>query len=202
MLLTSTQISSAIRRKILEQTSDLVTDEVLFFNMNLAYDDIKIRTFTNDQIKTATVAFTAGVGTLPADFGTLYGPGFKTTTDKTPFEEKSIADFNRDGITEAMTIEGGTIKVSPDSTTSLIIKYYPTYAELTALQNPEINSYLHELIIPGTIYRIYEDLQDETLSAYWKNVFDTDITTKSGYLSNYQEDNSDGGQMFNYVRII
>ena len=201
MSLTSSQISSAVRRKILEQTATLVTDDVLYMNMNLAYDDLKIGSFTNDQIESATIALTSGAGTLPANFGTLYGPGYKSTTDKTPFEEKSIADFYRDVTVEGMTIEGGQIKVSPDTTAQILIKYYPSYDALTSAQNPEINGYLHELIIYGAMYRIHEDLQNESLCEYYKNVFKEEFDKKRSALSNYQEDNTTS-ELFNYIRII
>lgn len=202
MSLTSNQIASAIRRKVLEQSSDLVTDDVLYMNMNLAYDDLKIGTFTNDQIQSATIALTNGVGTLPTNFGTLYGPGYKSTTDKTPYEEKSIADFDRDNTVEGITIEGGEIKVNPSTTTQIIIKFYPSYNALTISQNPDINGYLHELIIYGAMYRIHEDLQNESMAEYYKTVFKTEFANKTSKLSNYQEDNADGGQAFNYIKII
>lgn len=201
-MLTSNQIASAIRRKILEQTSTLVEDDILFMNMNLAYDDLKIKTFTNDQIESATITLTSGVGTLPANFGTLYGPGYKSITDKTPFEEKSIADFYRDVTVEGMTIEGGQLKVSPDTTAEILIKYYPSYDALTTAQNPEVNGYLHELITYGAMYRIHEDLQNESLAEYYKNVFKEELKERISALSNYQEDNADGGQMFNYIKIL
>jgi hypothetical protein len=202
MPLTSIQIADSIRRKIIEQSSELVTDDVLYMNMNLAYDDIKIGTFTNDQIVSATIPLTVGTGTLPANFGTLYGPGYKTATDKTPFEEKSIADFYRDHTVEGMTIEGGKLKVNPSSTSQILIKYYPSYNTLTSIQNPEINGYLNELIIYGGMYRIHEDLQNESLAEYYKNVFKEEFAKKTSALSNYQEDNSDGGQLFNYIKIV
>lgn len=186
----------------MEQTSDLVTDENLYININLAYDDLKIGSFTNDQIKSATVALTAGVGTLPTDFGTLYGVAYASSTDKSPFEELSIADFDREIERQCMTIEGGVLKVKPDSTAQVLIKYYPTYAALTFVQNPEINNYLHELIIYGAMYRIYEDLQDASMRAYYEGVYEQKFAKKTGALQNYQEDNADGGALFNGIRII
>jgi hypothetical protein len=201
--MTSSQLAQAIRSKLLETSSDLVTDDNLFINMNLAYDDLKIGSFTNDQIKSATIALTSGIGTLPTDFGTLYGVGYQSTTDKTPFEEVSIADFARaDNEGQIMTIEGGVLKVQPDTTTQIIVKYYPTYAALTAVQDPQINSYLHELIIYGAMYRIHEDLQNEAMRAYYEGVFKQKFLEKTSALSNYETDNADGGSLFNGIRII
>lgn len=201
--MTSSQIANAIRSKLLEQTSDLVTDDNLLLNMNLAYYDLKMRSFTNDQIKSATIALTAGVGILPTDFGTLYGPAYISLTDKTPLEEKSIADFDRATEGEyGITIEQGTLKVNPSTLASVLIKYYPTYVALTTTQDPEINSYLHELIIYGAMYRIHEDLQNEAMRSYYENIYNQKLAEKTSVLSNYEEDNATGGQLFNGIRII
>lgn len=203
MALTSQQIASSIRSKLLEQTSDLITDDNLYVNMNLAYEDVKIKTFTNDQIKSATVALTAGVGTLPADFGTLYGPAYISLTDKTPLNEMSIADFDRAEEGEyGITIEQATLRANPSTFASVLIKYYPTYAELTTSQNPAINPYFDELIIYGAMYRIHEDLQNEAMRAYYEGVYNQKLLEKTGALQNYETDNADGGQLFNGIRII
>jgi hypothetical protein len=200
--LTTTQITQAIRRKILEETTDLVSDETVLLNANLAYDDIKYRTFTPDQIKTATITFTDGVGTLPADFGTLYGPGFKSATDKTPFTETSISDFDRKVEEDNITIIEGALHVSPSTTSSLIIRYYPTYDALTTSQNPEVKDYFHELIIYGAMWRILEDMQNEALSEYYREKYEEEFKKKTDAMSQYQEENMGGNEFFTYQRLI
>jgi hypothetical protein len=132
----------------------------------------------------------------------LYGDGFVSTTDKTPFPEKSVYDFDREPDENGLTIEGGELKVNPSSTTSIMIKYYPSYDALTSVQNPEIHSYLHEMIIYGAMYRIYEDLQDETLSKYYRDLYEKDLTNKLNTLSGYEETNQRGNEMFTYVKLI
>lgn len=199
--LSTNSILAATRRKLLEEGTDLVSDETLLMNVNLAYDELKIKTFTNDQIEKATISFVDGVGTLPANFGTAYGPGYKTATDRTPFNEKNIADFDRDLYDEAFTIEGGQIKVHPATTTQLIIKFWPKYDPLTATQDPELNEYLHEIIIYGAMWRILEDLQNEARSEYYREKTKELIKEKSNDLSNYQEENLEG-VMLNGIRIL
>jgi len=203
MSLTTNQITAAIRRKILEESTDLVSDATILLNANLAYDDLKINSFTNDQIKSATVAIVSGTGTLPADFGTLYGVGYQSSTDKSAFEEKSIADFYREenGV-NGVTVEGGFLRVNPNTTASILIKYYPSYDALTTIQDPQLNGFLHELIIYGAIYRILQDLQDEERAEYYRSYYKEEVKTKISSLSNYQEDNANGGSLFNYVRLI
>lgn len=200
--LTTNQITTSARRKLLEETSDLVSDATILEYANQTYDDLKFRTRTNDQIKTATITFTNGVGTLPADFGTLYGDGYRSTTDKTPFSEKSISDFDSELYDNAVTIEDGEIKVTPSSETSLIIKYFPSYTALSSAQNPEINSYFHELIIYGILYRAYEDLQDEELSNYYEEKYEDKFEKKKRGLSSYEEGNQRGNQLFGYQKLM
>jgi hypothetical protein len=200
--LTTNQIIAATRRKLLEETTDLVTDETVLMNINLAYDDLKFRTFTNDQIKTATVSLTNGVGNLPSDFGTLYGDAYRDSSHTEPFPEKTIADFRRFPTQNAVTIEGGQLKVSPTSVNSVQIKYYPSYAALSTVQNPELNSYLHELIIYGALSRIHEDLQDEVLSKFYDDKYEQKFVLKTNSLSNYEEESQRGGEMFNPIRIV
>jgi len=201
MSLTTAQITSAVRRKILEETEDLVSNSTITLNINLAYDDLKIKTFTNDQIKTATISFTAGVGILPAQFGTLYTDAYRSNTDTTPFPEKSIAEFVETPSENGVTIQEGAIKVSPDSVSSLIIRYFPSYEPLSEMQNPEINGYLHELIIYGAMYRTLEDMQNEGLAEYYKERYREMLNEKIGALSNYQESNLEG-KMFNGINLI
>jgi len=202
MSLTTTAITSAVRRKILEASTDIVADATILEYANLTYDELKIRTFTNDQVQSATVTFTSGTGTLPTDFGTLYSDPQVSATDTTTYPEKSIADFDQTPTENGVTIEGAAIKVHPTTVSSLVIKYYPTYTALSTSQNPEINGNLHELIVYGTIYRVYEDLQDEVLSKYYRDIYEEEFKKKTGAISNYEEDPQRGGEMFSYQNLI
>ena len=202
--LTTIQIQDAVRRKLLEEGVDLVTDATLLLNINLVYDDLKIRTFTNDQLDKATITLTNGVGTLPATFGTAYGVGYASDTDKTPYNEKSLADFDRVDGEYGFTIDkrNNQILVSPTSTPELIIRFWPTYDALTSSQNPEINEYLHELIIYGSLARIHEDLQNEQLAQFYEDKYEEKLEKKAGHLSVYQEENMGGNEFFSYNKLI
>lgn len=198
--LTTIQILSLARAKLLESTTEIITDENILIYANLAYQDIIKRVFTNDKILTATISFTNGVGTLPTLFGTLYGSAQDIGTQI--FEEVSIEDFDNKMSDRMVTIEGGTIKVYPTTTSSLIIKYYPTFAALTAGSNPSINEYFHECIVYGILDRAFEDLQDESLSAFYHAKYENMITQKTAVQSNYEEGNQRGGEMFTYIQLL
>lgn len=198
--MTTNEILATVRKKILEETEDVIEDSQLLIYGNNAYDDLKIRTFSNDQIETATVTFTSGTGTLPANFGTLYGDAYDASENR--FKELTISDFDKKIIERAVTIEGGAIKVFPTDTASLTIKYYPSYDALTTTQNPEINSYFHELIVYGILSRAYEDLQEPELSSFYDAKYERELLKRAGSLSNYQEENQTAGEMFTYQKLI
>lgn len=200
MSLTTNNITTIARKRILETTNEVIDDATILIYANLTQQDIYKKAFPNNQILTATVTFTNGVGTLPTYFGTLYGDAFQSISNV--FPELSIDDFQKQTLAQAVTIEGGTIKVYPTSTTSLTIKYYPTFPEISSSVNPTIDSYFHELIIDGIVYRAQFDLQDPELGTFYKQKYDTDLAEKIAIQSNYEEGNQRAGQMFSEQTLI
>jgi hypothetical protein len=198
--MTTNQILQMVRAKVLESTTEIVTDAMLLLQVNLTYQDVYKRIFPNDQILTATVTFTNGVGSLPASFGTLYGDALQGTNNF--FPELSIDDFNKQTLAQAVTIENNTIKVYPTTTASLVVKYYPTFPELTTGVNPTINSYFHYPIVLGATSMVLEDLQDEERSKYYYDKYEAELTRRLAVQSNYEEDNQRGGQFFIHQDLI
>lgn len=196
----SNQIITLARNKLLETTTELVKDETLYIYANLAQEDIAKKTFTNDKIKSATVTFTSGVGTLPTDFGTLYGDAFDSANNFYP--EMTIEDFKKKTLHYGVTIEEGTIKVLPDTVASLTIKYWPTFADMTSAVNPTIPTYFHELIVYGILYRAFEDLQDWELSKFFREKYESELKQKIETMSNYEENNVRSSQMFSAQNLL
>lgn len=200
--MTTQEIINLARAKLLESGTEILTDATLLIYANLAHKDVIKKAFPNSSITSSTVTFTSGSGTLPATFGTMYGDPYDSSNNIYPVV--SIADFVRMSASaeNATTIESGTIKVSPTSTTSLTIKYYPTYSTLTLVVNPTIDEYLHEPIVYGILARAFEDLQDFELAQFHANKFTQMLEDKINTLSAYEEDPIRGGQMFNGINII
>lgn len=200
--MTITQILSLVRVKILEATTEIVSDETLLIYANLTQQDIGKRAFPNAKIKSATINFSSGVGTLPTDFGTMYGDAFKSLGDY--FPELSIDDFQKQTLNQAVTIEDNTIKVFPTTTASLTIKYYPVYTDMSIspIVNPTVDSYFHEPIVYGILSRAFEDLQDETLSQFYNSKYETMLNQRISIQSNFEEGNQRGGQMFSEQDLL
>lgn len=200
MSLTTSQILTLARNKLIESNTDILSDATLLIYANLTQQDIFKRAFPNSQILSATITFTSGVGTLPTYFGTLYGDALRGERDY--FPELSIEDFKKQTLPQAVTIEGGTIKVYPTTTASLDIKYYPTFPELTSVVNPTIDSYFHECIVYGIIYRALEDLQDEALAQFYRTKYENELNQKIAVQSNYEENNTRSSQLFSEQSLI
>jgi hypothetical protein len=198
--MTTNQIILLARNKLLEQTTEILSDSTLLLYANLTQQDIYKRVFPNSHVLSSTVALTNGVGTLPTNFGTLYGSGLDSANNM--FEELSIEDFDNKTLERSMTVEGGTLRVYPTTTASISVKYYPTFADLSSSVNPTIESYFHELIVYGILSRAFEDLQDESLATFYSGKYESEISKRISIQSNYEENNQRGGQMFNYISII
>ncbi len=198
MDLTTTQLVDIARSKLLEIGTEILSDATLLIYANWTKQDINKRIFPASSILSATVNFTSGTGSLPSDFGTLYGSGYSNTT---PFQEVTAGDFSSaDGY--AITVEGGSLKVYPTTTGSLTIKYYPKYNTLSAMVNPNMDSYFQELIVYGILFRAYEDLQDEEMSMQYESKYEKKLAQKLAAQSNYEEDNVRGGQLFNSLDLL
>lgn len=200
MTLTTNQILSLARAKLLEEGTEIISNDTILIYANLTYQDIIKRVFTDNKILSATIPFSSGVGTLPTLFGTLYGSAQDSSGNV--FEQVSIEDFDNKTLNRMVTIEGGEIKCHPTTTASLEIKYYPTYPNLTATQNPEIDEYFHECIIYGILGRAFEDLQDQELADKYSAKYENIVLKKQAAQSNYEETNQRGGQMFTYQRLL
>lgn len=198
--MTISQILQLVRTKLLEQTTEVVSDETLLLYANQVNIDLVKRTFTNDKILSATVSLTSGVGTLPSGFGTLYGSG-KDSGDNN-YEEVSIEDFDNKTSDYMITIEGVTLKCYPTTTSSIAIKYYPTFSTLTVASSPSVNDYFHECMVYGVLERAFEDLQDHELAIFFRTKYENEVARRSSIQSNYEEGNTRGGQMFTYQQLI
>lgn len=198
--MTTQEILTLARKKLLEEGSEIVDDATLLIYANLSQDDIKKRTFVNSQIKSETISFTSGVGTLPSDFGTIYGEPMNSSD--TLFPNLSISNFAKQTLPNSVTIEGGSIKVYPTTTSSLNIKYYPTYTTLTSTVNSSLDTFFHELIVYGILQRAFEDLQDESLAAFYEAKYEKMLKDKIAIQSNYEEDSQKGGALFSYQSLV
>ena len=198
--MTTNQILSLAKGILLETTTDIISSANLLIFANEAYKDVYKRIFPMSDVTTATVAMTAGAGSLPATFGTMYGDA--VDTDGNFYPEVPIEDFHREQIERMVTVEGGQLKVYPTDITSLTIHMWEKPPELTTSQNPTIDDYFHEPIVYGIVARGHSFLQDEELATFYKQKFNNELNERIANQSNYEETNQRGAVMFNYQKLI
>lgn len=198
--MTTNEITAAIRRKVLEQGTEIISDATLLFHVNQAYQDVRRKVFSNKDITSTTVNFTAGSVALPATFGTMYGDGIDASNNL--FPEVPIEDFYRRTLARMVTIEGGNLKVYPTETPSLTIRFWPKAETLTAGTTPAMDEYFHESILYGGLWRTFEELQDEELSTYYRERFQTDLNERLAAQSAYEETNQRGAVLFTHQNLI
>ena len=192
--MTTSEILASTRRKLLESGTELVDDTTLLLYANQAYIEVWKRTFTPNVVDYRSIVCSNGICTLPTDYGRMYS--FATDTSGNVYNEYSIADYTVSDFEYGFTIREGQMIVSQSSITSITISYYPVPATLTTIQNPTTDPYFHECIVYGAMWRALEDLQDEELSTYYQNKFETELTRRIGNQSSFDETNQRGGQMF------
>jgi hypothetical protein len=198
--MTTLEILELARRKILEATTDVIPYDILLIFANLSYMDVYKRVFPISDITTDTLTMTSGSATLPTTFGTLYGDA--TDADGNFYHEVPIEDFYREQTERMVTVEGGSLKVYPDTVASLTVRFWPKPESLANNVDPSIDEFFHEPIVYGILWRAHEDLQDEELSTYYKQKFEQMITEKANVQSNYEENNQRGAVMFNYQSLV
>ena len=198
--MTTNEIIKLARRKLLEVTTDVIPSDIMLIFANEAYKDVYKSVFPMADVTTATVAMTAGVGTLPTTFGTMYGDAVDSSGNFYP--EVPIEDFHREQIERMVTVEGGELKVYPTDVASLTIHMWPKPVALTTTQDPTIDDFFHELIVYGILWRAHEDLQDEELATFYRQKFNNELQAKQATQSVYEETNQRGAVMFNYQRLV
>ena len=202
--MTTNEITQAARRKVLETTDEIVSNDTVLLYANQAYIEVYKRVFTSNKIQSATVSCTNGVCTLPTRYGRMYDRA--EDEDSQQYLEVSVSDFHNDGLNVASryvyTIENGQLLVSNEDITQLTVRYYEQPETLTSVVNPSIDEYFHECIVYGTVWRIHEDLQDEELSTYYQEKFESELQRRIANQSSYEESNQRGGEMFTYQPLI
>jgi lipopolysaccharide export LptBFGC system permease protein LptF len=198
--MTTNEITQSARRKVLETTDEIVSNDVILLYANQAYIEVYKRVFTSNEVKTVDVSCTNGVCTLPTRYGRMYAKA--VDQDGNEFEEVSIADFHQNEQHYVYTIDNGQLLISSDDVTTLTTRYFEQPETLTTTVNPSIDDYFHEVIVYGTIWRIHEDLQDEELATYYQTKFEEELTRRIAAQSSYEETNQRGGEMFGYQRLI
>lgn len=206
MRLTTAQILAVARRKLLETSDAIFTDDDLLLYANLAKDDIVDSGLTPDRLKTLAIAFTAGVATAPSDFQTHYlSKDSAVPGEGNTFEWVSLEDFRAKKYDRMLCLLGADqLMVYPTATASLFTDYYQRMDDMSV--DPVVDSYLDasllELIVYGILHRAFEDLQDFELAKVYREKYAVEMGLKTQNLSYAQESPQEGGELLNPISIL
>jgi hypothetical protein len=67
---------------------------------------------------------------------------------------------------------------------------------MTSVVDTVLDTYFQECLIPGTLARVYEDLQDESLADRYSVKYENMLNQKIAVQSQYEETNQRGSQLF------
>ena len=203
MILTTTQILSLTRKKILEQSTAIFTDDDLLVYANLAKDDMAKRLFSDDLIVQATLSFTGGIATKPTDFESHYlSKDSNTPGQGNPFEWVNIEDFRAGKYQRMLTLINGAINVFPTNTSTIYMDYYKKVADMTPSGSPGLDSSLSLALVYKTAAFAFQDLQDIELAEYFEKKFEIEFGVKGQSISFSNENSQQGGEMFNPITIV
>lgn len=201
--LTTSQIIALARKKLLETSTAIFTDDDLLLYANLTKDDIAKRLFSDDLIVPTTLVFSGGVATKPSDFESHYlskdsnVPGVGNT-----FQWVNIEDFRAGKYDRMLCLIAGSIYAYPTNTALTYTDYYKKLPDMSLSVNPTLDASLLECIVYGILYRGFEDLQDFELSKEFRNKFEVEFGIKGQAVSFSSENSQQGGEMFNGIAII
>lgn len=188
------------RKKLLENTQEIFSDDDLILYGNLTKDELAKRYLGNRGIKKATLSFSGGEVTRPTDWNGGYFANSTGQKGGTEYKFVNITDFYADKYPNMIVEEDGKLKTNTNAS-QLTVWYYKKLSDLaitpTQVDPPsELDDFLHELIIYGIVWRGFEDAQDFELSKYFKDKFEAEYTIRTSHLSELEEAPMESGEMF------
>jgi len=204
MKLTTAQILGITRKKILENSTAIFSDDDLLLYINLAKDEVAKRLFTDDLITSTTLSFTGGVATKPTDFESHYMSKNSNIAGKGDvFEWVNREDYRNGKYEKMLSLINGSIAVFPTNTPTIYMDYYKKLPDLTVnTVDTGLDDALGVAVAYKTCVYAFEDLQDYELSKFFNDKFEVEFGIKGQAISYSNENSQNGGEMFNSISII
>jgi|GEM_PF-3837892 len=158
--MTKQKIIQDVRKRLLELSSGVFTDEDLILWADNAQTEISQEFLSQDRIKSAVLTFTDGEADLPSDFLSFYHA-------ENGFVWVNLEDFKRDVFSNMLARKENKVLIKPANTSSVVLWYFKkpkSFGLLSDTEEPELPSLLHEGIVLGTVSRAYEMMQEFEIS--------------------------------------
>lgn len=188
------------RKKLLENTQEIFSDEDLLLYGNLTKDELAKRYLGNRGIKKATLNFVNGEVARPTDWNGMYFANSTGQKGGNEYKMVNIGDYYGDKYPYMLVEEDGMLK-NNNGASQVTVWYFKKLSDIaispTIIDPPaELNDFLHELIVYGIVWRGFEDAQDFELSKYFKDKFEAEYTIRTSHLSELEEAPMESGEMF------
>lgn len=179
------------RKKLLESTTEIFSDDDLVLYANITKDELAKRYLGNRLIKKTTLSFSGGEVTRPTDWNGHYFCNDTGAKNGNRYDMVNISDYYADKYPYMIVEEDGKIKNNTGANT-LYEWYYKKLSDMAVGGTPvdppaELDDLLHELIIYGIVWRGFEDAQDFELSKYFKDKFEAEYEIRTSKLSELEE---------------
>jgi hypothetical protein len=206
--MTYSQIIWDVRRKLLELTAGIISDETLYLRINQAQDELAEEFLPRELLTSASFPFVSGVYTPAEDpVGSGLYPDlvddfitFAQCNDYTWLSaDEFLQNLDDQSLTKVMTKIGSDIKIYPADTTTLTVYYYKYPVKLTDSitgNEPGLPRGLHESIIMGAKWRALEDLQETELATAARIEAEQIKKNRGAAVSKNEEKNRAGTPMF------
>lgn len=199
--MTTAQILKLARRKLLEATTEIFSDDDLLLYANISKDELAKRFLGKSLIKKTTLTFVNGYADKPSDYNGLRYAYPSADSKDFQFRSTNSEDFRKERFNRMLTIEGNKFRVYPESTQTVEMIYWAKLADLgisPEIINPpeELDDLLHELISYGIVWRAFEDLQDFELSRFFKDKWEADFELKKMTLNELDRGADESFELF------
>jgi len=168
----TSKIISNIRKRLLELSAGVYSDDDLLVFANQSKDEIQAEIQEKSRLKETTLTFANGEANIPDDF---YSHSRSWLGDRwNEYKWVSPEIFDELRLPQMICRIGNKIKIYPADTASLTTRYYIKTDDLTNAEpakEPNLHSYLHEAIIFGAISRALEVSKDYSESAIYEAKF-------------------------------
>jgi len=181
--MTKQKIIQDVRKRLLELSSGIFTDEDLISWADNAQTEISQEFLSQDRIKSITLTFTDGKTDLPSDFLSFYYA-------ENNFKWVNLENFEEDVFSKMLARKENKILVKPNNTSSLVFWYFKkpkSFDLLLDSEEPELPSLLHEGIVLGTILRALEMAQEFELSNLYATKYRVFFETAKKTISHLEE---------------
>ena len=201
--MTSAQIIALARKKIMEKTDEIFSDDDLLLYANNGKDEIASRYLGKRLIKPAVLSFSGGSVSKPTDWnGHYFSATSNTPNQGNEVKLVSIEDYQNGSKPYMITESEGNLLCYPTSLSTIYTWYYKKLSDMALGSSPvnppsELHTEFHMPIVYYIICQALEDAQDFELSKYFGDKYESEYQKKASIVSDLEKGTQEAGSLLN-----